>query len=289
MTIADCTRHAVAVLVQAGFPREDSQRDVAVLARHLLGWDVAAWLTRQRDEAPAALTSALAPLVSRRAAGEPVAYLTGEREFYGRTFAVTPAVLIPRPETELLVERALAILARRPADAAPADVIDVGTGSGCIAVTLAAERERLRVLATDVSAEALALAASNAARHEVTDRITFIHGSLTAGATAADLVVSNPPYIAAADRDQLMRDVRDFEPATALFAGATGLDVIDRLVPDAFRALRPGGALVMEIGAGQSEAVAARLEGAGFTAVTTYADLAGIARVIEGTRPPASV
>lgn len=289
MTIADCARDAVAVLAQAGFPREDSQRDVAVLARHVLGWDVAGWLTRQRDEAPASLMPALAPLVARRASGEPVAYLIGEKEFYGRAFAVTAAVLIPRPETELLVERALAILARRPAGADPAAIVDVGTGSGCIAVTLAAEFEALGVRATDVSADALAVAARNAARHAVTGRIVFVHGAFTADATAVDLVVSNPPYIAESDRGQLMRDVRDFEPASALFAGAQGLDVIDRLVPDAFRALRPGGTLLIEVGAGQSDAVTARLAAEGFTAVATHADLSGIPRVVEGTRPRASV
>ncbi|MCC7042453.1 MAG: peptide chain release factor N(5)-glutamine methyltransferase [Acidobacteria bacterium] len=289
MTIADCTRDAVAVLAQAGFPRDDSQRDVAVLARHVLGWDAAAWLTRQRDEAPASLMPALALLVARRASGEPVAYLVGEKEFYGRAFTVTAAVLIPRPETELLVERALAILAHRPAGTVEAAVVDVGTGSGCIAVTLAAEYEALGVRATDVSADALAIAARNAARHDVTGRVVFVHGGFTAGATAVDLVVSNPPYIAESDRDRLMRDIRDFEPAPALFAGARGLDVIDRLVPDAFRALRPGGTLLLEIGAGQSDAVAARLAAVGFTALATHADLSGIPRVVEGTRPPASV
>lgn len=289
MTIAECTRHAVAVLVQAGFPREDAGRDVAVLARHLLGWDVATWLTHQRDAAPDSLASGLAPLLTRRASGEPVAYLVGYREFYGRAFAVTPAVLIPRPETELLVERARAILALRPDGAASAAVLDVGTGSGCIAVTIAAECPGVRVTATDVSPAALSVATANAARHGVAGRVTFVHGSLTAGATDVDLVVSNPPYIADSDRSRLMRDVRDFEPASALFAGDDGLAVIAALVPDAHRALRPGGVLLMEIGAGQDEAAAACVAGAGFMTVTTYRDLAGIPRVIEGVRPPASV
>jgi release factor glutamine methyltransferase len=289
MTIADCTRQAVAVLVQAGFPPEDGQRDVAVLVRHVLGWDVATWLTHRRDEAPPSLTADLGPLVARRAAGEPVAYLVGSREFYGRAFTVTPAVLIPRPETELLVERALTILARRQPGTAPATIVDVGTGSGCIAITLTAECLEVQVTATDTSAEALSIAAANTERHGVSGRITFVHGSLTAGATGIDLVVANPPYIPVHDREQLMRDVRDFEPAGALFAGSAGLDVIDVLAPDALRALRPGGTLLMEIGAGQADAVTARLNGVGFTAITTHRDLAGLTRVVEALRPSASL
>lgn len=289
MTIGDCAREAAAVLSKAGMPGDEGRRDVAVLARHLLQWDSARWLTCQRDEAPPSLAAALAALVERRASGEPVAYLTGSREFFGRDFIVTPAVLIPRPETELVVERALDLIARRRAGVAPMRVIDVGTGSGCIAVTLVAECADVIVTATDTSADAVSIAAANAARHRADDRLTFSVGALTAGARDVDLVVSNPPYIADSERSRLMRDVRDFEPAGALFAGDDGLNVIAELVPDAFEALRPGGTLLIEMGKGQSEAVISLFVAAGFEAVTAHRDLAGIPRVIEGLRPPASV
>lgn len=289
MTIGDCARQAAEVLVQAGVPHHEGRRDVAVLARHLLRWDVAAWLTRQREEAPSSLGAALAALVERRASGEPVAYLIGSREFFGRDFMVTPAVLIPRPETELIVERALALIAHRSKGPAPVTVIDVGTGSGCIGVTLAAECPVVRVTATDTSAAALTIAAANAARHGVAHRISFNFGALTAGGRDVDVVVSNPPYIANSERSGLMRDVRDFEPAAALFGGEEGLDVIADLLPDAFRALRAGGTLLVEIGSGQAEAVTARFAAAGFEAVTAHRDLADIPRVIEGVRPQTSV
>ncbi len=276
MTVADVTRHAVAALVKAGHPHADARRDVAVLARHLLEWDTAAWLTRQRDEAPPDLAARLDPLVSRRAVGEPVAYLCGAREFYGRTFSVTRDVLIPRPETELLCERVLSLMAARPAPSPSPVIVDVGTGSGCIAVTLAAERPDISAIATDTSAAALAIAAANATRHGVAGRIRFV-------------VVSNPPYIPEGDRAGLMRDVRDFEPAAALFAGEDGLEVIRALIPEAWTALRAGGVLVLEIGSGQADAVVSLMAEAGFIAIRTTRDLAGIARTVEGVRRPASV
>lgn len=289
MTVADVTRHAVAALVKAGFPQADARRDVAVLARHLLEWDTAAWLTRQRDEAPPDLAARLDPLVSRRGLGEPVAYLCGAREFYGRTFSVTRDVLIPRPETELLCERVLSLMAARPAASPSPVIVDVGTGSGCIAVTLAAERPDISAIATDTSAVALAIAAANATRHGVAGRIRFVEGALTAEASDVDVVVSNPPYIPEGDRAGLMRDVRDFEPASALFAGEDGLEVIRALIPDAWRALRAGGVLVLEIGSGQADAVVSLMAEAGFIAIRTTRDLAGIPRTVEGVRRPASV
>ncbi|ODS53552.1 MAG: protein-(glutamine-N5) methyltransferase, release factor-specific [Acidobacteria bacterium SCN 69-37] len=289
MTIAACVHRAVAVLVDAGFAPDAARIDVAVLGRHLLGWDTAAWLTRQRDDAPAAWGEALMPLVVRRASGEPVAYLTGTREFYGRAFTVTPDVLIPRPETEQIVDLALVRIGETAAADAPVTVVDVGTGSGCLAVTLAAERPHLRVIATDTSTAALHVAAGNAARHDVADRVAYTHGSLTAGTAGARLIVSNPPYIPLTDRDRLMRDVRDFEPATALFGGADGLDVIRALAPDAFRALGGGGTLLIEVGAGQASAVGRLLADNGFTGLATHADLAGIPRIVEGRTPATSV
>jgi release factor glutamine methyltransferase len=289
MTVADVTRRAVATLVVAGFPRADAHRDVAVLVRHLLAWDTAAWLTRQRDAAPAELGARVDLLVSRRALGEPVAYLCGTREFYGRAFSVTRDVLIPRPDTELLCERVLCLLAARPAASPSPVIVDVGTGSGCIAVTLAAEMPGISVVASDTSAAALEVATGNAIRHGVAGRIRFVEGSLAAGASGVDVVVSNPPYIPEGDRAGLMRDVRDFEPASALFAGEDGLDVIRPLIPNAWNALRAGGLLALEIGSGQADAVVALMAEAGFIAIRTTHDLAGIPRTVEGVRRPASV
>jgi len=288
MTVVECARQAAAVLIQAGRDSDDARRDVAVLIRHLQGWDTADWLTRQGEVVATAVTARLGELVARRAAGEPVAYLLGEREFYGRPFQVTPAVLIPRPETELVVERALAFI-DAAADPTTLRIADVGTGSGCIAVTLAAERAGLRLLATDLSADALAIAGGNAARHGVAARITFEHTSLTGAAAGLDLIVSNPPYVPEADRADLMPDVRDHEPSLALFGGDDGLRVIAQLLPAAHGALRPGGALIIEIGIGQADAVSALACAAGFAPPARHHDLAGIIRVVEAVRPAESV
>lgn len=288
MTVAECARRAAAMLVQAGREAGDSRRDVAVLVRHLRGWDTAAWLTRQADEVPAETAAQLDALVARRAAGEPVAYLIGEKEFYGRPFRVAPGVLIPRPETELVVEVALARIDSR-ARPGTTRIADAGTGSGCIAISLAAERADLEVVATDVSIDALAIAAGNARRHGVGTRIRFEHTALVGAATGLDLVVSNPPYVPGLDRGTLMPDVRDYEPALALFGGEDGLAVIARLLPAAYAALRPGGALVMEIGVDQAAAVSLLTSGAGFARLALHRDLAGIPRVVEAVRPEDSV
>ena len=288
MTVVECARQAAAVLVQAGRDREDARRDVAVLLRHLQGWDTADWLARQGEIVPTTVVAQLGELVARRAEGEPVAYLLGEKEFYGRPFQVTPAVLIPRPETELVVERALAFI-DATAEPTKLRIADVGTGSGCIAVTLAAERAGLRLLATDLSADAIAIAAGNAARHGVAARITFERASLTGAATGFDLIVSNPPYVPEADRVDLMPDVRDYEPSLALFGGGDGLRVIAQLLPAAYGALRPGGALIVEIGAGQADAVSDLARAAGFAPPALHHDLAGIIRVVETVRPAESV
>ena len=203
----------------------------------------------------------------QRIAGMPTQYITGRQEFYGREFRVTRDVLIPRPETEHVIEEALKHGASR--------VLDVGTGSGAIAVTLALETTA-QVFATDVSGAALAVAASNAGR--LGARVEFVACDLASAFSAGsfDLVVSNPPYIAAGD--SLPREVQEWEPALALFAGEDGLDVYRRLIPEARRVLLPGGRLVMEIGAGQAEAVAGLL--GDWDAVRVGHDLAGLPRVV---------
>lgn len=255
MTFAECAHAAARLLIDAGFPPDESRRDASLLARAALGWTQVRWLTDEHGEAPSGFDQTLHALALRRARHEPVAYITGEREFFGRQFRVTPAVLIPRPETEILVEEAIAALdTLRPRRQAPL-VVDVGTGSGCVAVSVALECPQARVVATDISADALAIAQGNATALGAT-RIEFRRGSLLAGLDAApDLIVSNPPYVAEADRPTLPPDVVGFEPGAALFGGLDGLDVIRDLVEVAGTSLAPGGALLMEIGAGQAPAV----------------------------------
>lgn len=279
-TVAAVVADGTARLQQAGFTREDADVDAAVLARGLLGWSLADWLSRCDSAADAAFTNQFDALITRRVTREPVAYLLGTREFYGRPFAVQPGVLIPRPETELLIDVALEWVEAISATT----VADVGTGSGCIAITLALEQPGLSIAATERSPEALAIAKHNA---EVLGAgvIDWRETDLLSGVTGPlDLIVSNPPYVPERDRDSLSADVRDFEPSQALFAGADGLDVIRRLIPQAISRLRPGGALIMEVGEGQWSAVTIMLEQSGCASVDWHVDLQGIARIVVAAR-----
>lgn len=265
----------------AGLTPEDADRDAAVIARGLLGWSLADWLSQRGREADAPFIDAFDPLITRRATFEPVAYLLGTREFYGRPFHVQSGVLIPRPETELLIETALQWISATGAR----NIADVGTGTGCISVTLALEVPDLHIVATDQSSDALAVAQRNANDLDVQGRIEWRHTDLLNGIEAPlDLVVSNPPYVPERDRTTLSPDVRDHEPALALFAGDDGLDVIRRLIPDAARHLRPGGGLILEVGAGQSATVTSLLSDAGFTNVTWHADLQKITRIVAAQK-----
>jgi release factor glutamine methyltransferase len=219
--------------------------------------------------------------IARRALSEPIQYITGEREFYGLRFAVTPDVLIPRPETEHLVEAAI----ERIPPNAPFYITDVGTGSGAIAIALAVARPLATITAIDSSPIALQVAKENAVAHGVGDRITFRESDLLAnvGQSECDLVVSNPPYIANGERETLDAEVRDYEPASALFAGPTGLEVYERLIPQAATALQPGGWLIMEIGAGQQFQLTQLLKD--WRNVGFEPDLQGIPRVVLAQRP----
>ena len=289
MTLAERVRAAARRLEDAGLPADDSRRDAVLLARAVLGWSAADWLTRQHTPAPIGFDEPFQAFIGRRAAHEPIAYITGEREFYGRPFRVTPDVLIPRPETELLVEEALAEIAARGPGASPPRVVDVGTGSGCVAVTLALEAPATRVIGTDVSERALAVARANAASLDA--RVELCHGGLLASVSGPiDILVSNPPYVSEAERPTLSAEVGRYEPGTALFAGLDGLDVIRALLPDAARTLVPGGVLVVEIGAGQAPAVT-RLVSAtpGLHLVRIRADLQGIPRIVVSRRDRGTV
>lgn len=294
MTLTAVVARGRNALVAAGLPPEDAWRDAVVLARSVLGWSAADWLTRSHEAAAPAFADRFLPLIDRRAGREPVAYLTGEREFYGRPFTVTRDVLIPRPETELVVDEALRCLGvvasgfSRTDPVRSALIADIGTGSGCLAVTLALECPSAQVVATDLSRNALEVAEDNARRLDAVDRITFRHGSYLAGAAGPiDLIVANPPYVAGRDRDSLPRDVADYEPAQALFGGVDGLAVIRELLPATAAALAPDGWLVMEIGQGQVEAVRELIERTdGLTFVRVRTDLQQIPRVMVARRVP---
>jgi len=222
-------------------------------------------------------------LIARRAAGEPTSYLTGTREFYGRTFVVDPRVLVPRPETELLVE---AVLQAVPRDA-EIRVLDLCTGSGCVGITLALERPRARVLATDTSPGAVEVARANAAALGPADRFEARLGDLLApveGEPPFDVVVANPPYVPTGELPTLSPEVRR-EPPLALDGGADGLDVVRRIAEEAPRRLVPGGLLALEIGDGQGPAVHSLLEAAGYGSVRIERDLARHDRLALGTHP----
>ncbi len=221
---------------------------------------------------------AIRALMTRRRDREPVAYILGHRDFFGRRFEVTPDVLIPRPDTETLVEHALAVIPRD----APCRVLDVGTGSGAIAVTLAAERPEAMLTATDISEAALEVARRNAVAHGVLERIDFDHVDLLRGAERYDVIVSNPPYIARAELNELQDEVRVHEPRTALEAGEDGLGVIRRLLDMATHAADAGACVLIEIGAGQAASVLALAEeGGDWAEVAVYPDLNRIERVVH--------
>ena len=281
MTVADAVKEAAARLAQ-GPHAERSRLDAEALLLYLLGANRAWLMANGDDEIGAESASRYAELVKRRYRGEPIQYITGETEFYGLPFHVTPHVLIPRPETEHLVEQAIA-LARELAEPR---IVDVGAGSGAIAVALAVHLADARITTIDVSADALAVARENAARNAVSEQVRFFQGDLLdpVAGEQFDLVVSNPPYVAEKDRESLSVEVREHEPAQALFAGQDGLDVYRRLIPAGYVALAPGGTMLLEIGYGQAEGVRALLAGSGFKGIYFVPDLQGIARVVCGRR-----
>ncbi len=240
---------------------------------HLLGWERATLFARDTEPPPPDFPGAYASLIDRRTRREPVAYIRGVQEFWNRDFVVSPSVLIPRPETELIVEEALSCAFGLAAD--------IGTGSGCLAVTLAAEVPRARIVATDISADALRIARANAERHGVANRIDFRETRCLDGVTGPfDLIVSNPPYVSAVDYESLAPEVRDYEPSAALKAGVDGLRDIRAVLAGAGSALAPGGVLLMEIGYNQADAVRELVAGIrSLTLSKLGADLQGIPRV----------
>ncbi len=277
-SIAQALAEASAVLRAGGVV--PARRDSHTLLADLVGRDLAYLIAHSDDALSPPLLASFRVRAARRATGEPMQYITGRQEFYRLDFEVTPAVLIPRPETELLVETALEIMRDEPAPL----VCDVGTGTGCVIVSLLHERADAAGVALDISGDALAVAARNAARHGVSSRLELIASdcfdALAPPARKFSLVVSNPPYVAECDVPILMREVRDHEPRVALTPGGDGLRVIRRLLSDAPRHLRPRGHLVFEIGFGQHEAVRELTDTRVWTTLGVRPDLQGIPRAV---------
>jgi len=276
-TISDALHTATLLLERSS---ASARLDAELLLEHVTGLSRTDFRAAPERALPAAAGWSFQQLIRRRLQGEPVAYIRGHQEFWSLLLEVSPAVLIPRPETELVVERTLALL--RP-DAK--EVADLGTGSGAIALAVASERPSLQVTAVDASADALEIARRNAARLQL-GNVHFERGSWFTpfAGRRFDVVAANPPYIARGDSN-LAADVGRFEPEIALVAGATGLEAIEQIVAQAAAHLQPGGWLVLEHGWTQAAAVRERLVRSGFAHVRSHADLAGHERVTEGSVP----
>jgi release factor glutamine methyltransferase len=312
-------KRGIAELRDANVPSYTLAAELLLL--HVLGRD-RAWLYAHPEETVSSLDAhRFISLVARRAEGEPTQHLTGKQEFWGLEFEVTPDVLIPRPETEHVIEVALDRLAvreiragrKRTLTGEGLQLIDVGTGSGCIAIALAKELPGAQIVATDISVAALAVARRNATRHAVADRIHFFESNLLDGLTVGaryivplqsnlatdaqhelpvtsyksrsfDLIVSNPPYIGRNEKETLQREVRDHEPEVALYGGEEGYELYAELIAQAARHLKPGGLLVLELGHNSLPAVQPLLDLPNWANVAVTNDLAGIPRVIAAER-----
>ncbi len=274
-TIAEVLKLASQQLREASVPND--LLDAQTLLAHALGQDRTYLIIHFNQVLSGELLAAYQALIARRAAGEPLQYIVGHQAFYGLEFEVTRDVLIPRPETELIIEETLRLAANL---AAPV-VIDVGTGSGCIAVTLARELETARMIATDISAAALQVARRNADKHGVQARIEFIESDLLRGVTSkADVIVSNPPYIAADELPGLQREVRDWEPHTALTDFADGLQFYRRLLAEAPTHLQPNGHLIFEMGYQQVDKIKTFVDRTVWSEPKALRDLQGIERTL---------
>ena len=283
MTVADALRLAERRLAAAGVA--DPAWDAELLLRHVLRWDRAALLTGDALALNPDQEALFLSLVAERERRRPLQHIIGTQSFWGRDFTVTPDVLIPRPETELLVEAALELLA---GVAAPV-VVDVGTGTGCIALTIAAERPSAEVHAVDISHAALEVARANARRLGLEGRVLFREGDLTASLTdlagRVDLIASNPPYVSAGDLPGLAPEVRDHEPRLALVPTPDAAGLYRRLAAQARRLLRPGGGLIVEIGLGMQDEIGVICESEGLWIERVIPDLQGIPRILMARRP----
>jgi release factor glutamine methyltransferase len=286
MTLAEAINKAAIKISAAGI--DTSGLDAEVLLCHVLNKDRAWMLAHFRERLDGKLCGIFEYAVERRAKREPLQYITGKQEFWGLEFAVSPEVLIPRPETELIVET---VLNRMQDKNRPLALVDLCTGSGCIAVALANELPQARIIATDKSAGALAVARGNALRHHVLDRIMFYEGDLTDPLESldidgqVDIIVSNPPYVRSSDYPALQPEVRDYEPALALFAGPEGTEIHQRIINEAIRYLKSNGLIIVEMGIGQAETLVNKLKENGqYGSFEILRDLAGIERVIAARK-----
>ena len=292
MTIHDLVQGARDRLIEAGIGANNAARDAELLARQVLGWDKARFLTDRDEAATTRFLLGYEHFVARRLRREPMSYILGTREFWSLDFEVTPDVLIPRPETELIVEEALErfrleIRGREEIGVRPRPLIcDIGTGSGVLAIVLAREFPEARVIATDVSPHALRVARRNAARHGVADRITFVETSFLDGLEErADLIVSNPPYVPALSKPALSPEVRDYEPDVAVYGGDDGMDGLRRVIDDGAGRLAPGGWLIVEFGYGQEDAVVTLVNASpGLSLIKVRSDLQDIPRTLVAQR-----
>ncbi len=282
MTLAEAINSAAIQLSGAGIT--NARRDAEALLSHLIKKNRAWLITHGDDALDDEWRGLFKDTIQRRAKREPLQYIIGSQEFWGLEFMVTPEVLIPRPETELIIEATLAIIHDRNR---PARIIDLCTGSGCIAVSLAKELPVARILAIDKSAKALAVAKENAAQHGVSDRIRFLDGDLFHPLEEldwyglVDIIASNPPYVQSGDLDTLQPEVRDYEPEMALIAGPEGTELAAIIINTAPAYLKKTGALIMEMGLGQAEALRKMAGKTGaYTTPEIMKDLAGIERVI---------
>lgn len=275
-TVREALSAAAARLAAAGVT--DAEREAGWLLAHVLDCSAGALRLRSAERLPAEAAAAFEAYVARRASREPIQYILGTEEFMGLTFRVSPAVLIPRADTEPLVRESAALLAGRPVR-----VADIGTGSGAIAVGLAHLLPEASVVAVDLSPEALAVAVANAAANGVAGRVSFRQGDLVGPLTGEtfDAILSNPPYIGADEMPDLMPEVREWEPQLALTPGPDGLIIYRRLVTEGLGLLRPGGFLAVEVGYRQAPAVRELFAAAGLS-VTVHRDTAGIERAVIG-------
>ena len=267
---------------------DSAELDARMLVGAVLDLDLTGIITAAGRQITENESDRLEVFARRRLAGEPVARILGHREFWGLPLNLSPATLVPRPDTETVVEMALQILRAEARANQPLRIADLGTGSGAILLALLSELPRANGVGTDVSAEALQTASGNAARLGLSDRATFIACDYASGLSGAfDLIVSNPPYIRSADINALAVEVRDHDPHTALDGGADGLDAYRALIPQAAQSLAPGATLVVEAGEGQSSDIEALMTAAGLTtAGPPRADLTGIRRAVAGRKLP---
>lgn len=274
--VAQLVARARERLLAGGVPTEEAAGDAELLARHALKWDMARYLTSRGQPPPPGFYDLYESLIARRLRREPVSQIIGHREFWGLDFEVSRDVLTPRPETETLVESAL--------EAFPRDariiIMDVGTGSGCLAVALASEFPHAMLIASDVSLPALEIARRNASRHGMSHRIAFLHSGDLAPENDVDLIVSNPPYIALREAETLPMEVRDYEPHVALFGGDDGLEVYRKLLYASRGSISPDGRMIVELGYNQAPDVVAIARATGWVIDSTRRDLQGIERAL---------